>query len=73
MAGNVESDSGFFVLVERAGALNNNEAARAGQSRFGRLDGVDSYSALVEASVTGVRFFGVGKRGEPFAFFKAVL
>lgn len=67
-AGGVEGEGGLFVLVEGAGALDEDQSARSGQSGLQGLERVDFYLALVEASVGGVRLFCVGKRGVVWAF-----
>jgi len=47
------------------GAADYGQAAASGQVCLQWLEGVNAYGALVEASVGGVGFFGVGKRVEP--------
>lgn len=73
MAGGVEGDRGLLVVVEGAGALDDRQTPRSGQSGLQRFEGIDRYLALVEASVTGVGFFGEGKRGVVPAFCRAAL
>ena len=73
MAGGVEGDRRFFVFVESAGALDHDQTARSRQSGLQGFEGIDFYPALVAASVVGVGFFGVGKRGVPLAFCTAAL
>jgi len=73
MAGGVEGDRGLFVLVEGGGALDHGQRARSGQSGLQGLERIDFYLALVAASVVGVRFFCVGKRGVALAFCTAAL
>lgn len=63
MAGGVEGDGGLFVLVEGGGALNHDQRACCGQPGLQGFEGIDSYQALVAASMIGVRLFDVGKRG----------
>ena len=63
MAGGVEGDGGLLVVVEGAGALDERQAACSGEAGFQRFEGIDRYLTLVEAPVTGVGLFGVGKRG----------
>lgn len=72
-AGDVKGNRGFFVFIESGGALDHDQGARAGQSCLQGFEGIDFYPALVQASVTGVRFFCVAKRGVPLAFCKAAL
>ena len=73
MAGGVEGDGGLFVLVEGGGALNHDQSARSGQPGLQGVEGIDSYPALVAASMVGVGLFDVGKRGGDLAFRTAVL
>lgn len=73
MAGDVEGDGGLFVLVEGAGAFDDRQTPGSGQSGLQRFEGIGRYRALVAASVTGVGFFGVGKRGGVPAFRRAAL
>ena len=63
MAGGVEGDRGLLVVVEGAGALDDRQTARSGQPGLQRFEGIDRDLALIEAPVTGVGFFYVGKRG----------
>ena len=73
MAGGVEGDRGLFVFVEGGGALDDDQRTRSGQSGLQRLEGIDLYLALVQASVGGVRLFCEEKRGVALAFCKAAL
>lgn len=73
MAGGVEGDGGLFVFVAGGGARDHDQGTRSGQPGFQRFERKDLDLALVEASVTGVRLFGVGKRGAALAFCNAVL
>jgi hypothetical protein len=73
MTGGVEGDGGRFVFVEGGGALDYDQGARSGQSSLQGLEGIDSYLALVAASMIGVRLFYVGKRGGDLAFRTAAL
>lgn len=71
MVGDVEGGGGLFVFVEGGGAFDHGERTRAGQVGFEGFEGIDPYRAPVEASVTGVGLFGVGKKGVPAAFCRA--
>jgi len=51
--------------VGGAGSADDGQAAASGQVGLQRLEGVNAYGSLVEASVLGVWLFCVGKRGEP--------
>lgn len=51
--------------VGGAGTPDDGQAAASGQVCLQRLEGVNAYGSLVEASVLGVWLFCVGKRGEP--------
>jgi hypothetical protein len=73
MAGGIEGDGGLFVFVEGGGALDDDQGARSGQSGLQGLEGIDSYLALVAASMIGIRLFYVGKRGVVLAFRTAAL
>lgn len=64
--GAVEGDLRGLCRVDGVGAPDDHQTAAAGQVRFQRLEGVNAYASLVEASVRGVGFFGVGKKGVPF-------
>lgn len=63
MAAGVEGDRGLLVVVAGAGAFDDRQTACSGESSLQRFEGKDRYPALIEAPVTGVGFFGVGKRG----------
>ena len=71
VAGGVKSDRGFLAIVEGGGPLDDNQAARSGQASLQGFEGINSYPTLVQASVSGVGFFGVGKRGGALAFCRA--
>jgi len=71
MAAGVEGDRGLLVVVEGAGAFDDHQTAGSGQSGLQRFEGIDRDLALVEAPVTGVGFFGVGKRGVVPTFCRA--
>ena len=65
MIGSEEGDLRDFFGICGSGAADDGQAATSGQVCFERLEGVNLYASLVEASVGGVGFFCVGKRGEP--------
>ena len=73
MTGDVEGDRGLFVVVEGAGALDDDQTPGAGQSGLQGFEGMDFYRALIEAPVAGVGFFGVEKRGVSEACCRAAL
>ncbi len=63
----VEGDLWDFFGLCGLGAGDDREAARSRQICFQRLEGVNTYRALIEASMCDVRLFGVGKKGVPFS------
>ena len=65
MIGSEEGDLRDFFRIGGAGAADDGQTAACGQVCFEWLEGVNFYASLVEASVGGVGFFCVGKRGEP--------
>ena len=65
MIGSEEGGLRHFIGVGGAGAAYDGQTSATGQVCFEWLEGVNFYASLVEASVGGVGFFRVGKRGEP--------
>ena len=65
MVGSEEGDLRHFFGIGGAGAAYDGQTAATGQVCFEGFEGVNFYVSLVEASVGGVGFFCVGKRGEP--------
>ena len=65
MIGREGGDLRHFIGVGGAGAAYDGQTAATGQVCFERFEGVNFYVSLVEASVGGVGFFCVGKRGSP--------
>jgi hypothetical protein len=61
--GGKKSNFGCFVCLGRACALDDGEAAAPGQVGFKRLEGIDLYGSLVEATVFSVGLLCVGKKG----------
>ncbi len=61
----VEADFRDFFGIRGAGTLNDDQASGSGQIRLQRLEGVNAYPTLIEASVCDVYLFGVGKKGVP--------
>ena len=61
----VEGDLQGFFGIGGAATLNNDQASGSRQIGLQRLEAVNAYPALVEASVCDVYFFGVGKKGVP--------
>ncbi len=61
----IEGLFGDFFGIYGAGAADERKASCSGQICFQRLEGVNAYCALIEASVCNVGLFGVGKRGAP--------
>ena len=61
----VEGDFCDFFGLCSLGAPDNGETARSGQICFQRLEEVNTYRALIEASVCDFGLFGVGKKGVP--------
>jgi hypothetical protein len=47
VAGGVEGDDGFLAFVEGAGALDDDQAARSGQTGLEGFEGIDLDAALV--------------------------
>jgi len=60
-----EGDLRNLFGVGCAGAPDDGEAAASGQVCLQWLERVNAYGSLVEASVLGVRFFRVDKKGVP--------
>jgi len=56
-----------FFGICGTGALDDDQTSCSGQICFQRLEGVNTYCALLEASVCDVGLFGVGKKGVPFS------
>lgn len=73
MTGVEEGNGGLFVWIQGAGAPDNRKASGSWQTRLERLDGIDRYGSLVEASVAGIDWLDMGKRGVVWAIFKAAL
>ena len=63
--GGEEGELRHFFRVGRAGAAYDCKATASGQVCLKWFEGVNFYASLIEASVLGVGFFCVGKRGEP--------
>lgn len=61
----VEGHLRDFFGIRGAGTLDDDQASGCGQIRLQRLEGVNAYSTLIEASVCDVYLFGVGKKGVP--------
>ena len=65
MVSSEKGDLRHFFGIGGAGAADDGQTAACGQVCFEWFEGVNFYASLVEASVGGVGFFCVGKRGEP--------
>ena len=61
----VEGDLRDFFGIGGASTFNDNQTSGSRQIRFQRLEGVNAYPTLIEASVCDVYLFGVGKKGAP--------
>ena len=61
----VEGHLWDFFGIGGASTLNDDQASGSGQIGLQRLEGVNAYPALIEASVCDVYVFGVGKKGAP--------
>ena len=65
LGGDVVSHLRHLAGLAGVGAVDDRQTAGGGQVGFQRLEGVNLYSALIEASVGDVGFFGLGKKGVP--------
>ncbi len=54
-----------FFGIGGAGTLNDDQASGSRQIGLQRLEAVNAYPTLIEASVCDVYLFGVGKKGVP--------
>ena len=63
---------GFGVVEGGIGAAHDDQRAGSPQSGFRRFYGVNGGRAAIDAPVTCVGFFGVGKKGVVWAIFSAV-
>ena len=61
----VEGHLRDFFGIGGAGTLDDDQASGSGQIGLQRLEGVNAYPTLIEASVCDVYLFGVGKKGVP--------
>ena len=61
----IEGDLRNFFAIRGAGTLDDNQASGSRQIGLQRLEAVNAYPALVEASECDIDLFGVGKKGVP--------
>ncbi len=73
MVGEVERDAGLFALLAGVSAPDKRKASGSWQSRLHRLDGIDLYCSLVEASVGRIDLLDMGKKGVIWAILEAAL
>lgn len=65
MIGGEECNLRGFFRVDSSGALDDSQTSTTGQVRFQWFEWVNADGSLVEASVSGIGFFYVGKKGVP--------
>ena len=63
----VEGHLWDFFGIHAAGTVDHHKASRPRQISLQRLEGVNTYRALIETPMVDVGLFGIGKKGVSFS------